>query len=310
MRIGLRIDVDTWRGTAVGVPRLCQILKERSTCGTFFFSVGPDNMGRHLWRLLRPQFLIKMLRSNAPSLYGWDIVLRGTAWPGRLIGRGQSAAIRRAADDGHEIGVHAWDHHAWQMTAHRAGPERIDQWTERAVQELTEVAGRPPTCAASPGWRTSDSVLESRERFAFHFNSDCRGTSIFRPVVHGAVLSQPQIPNTLPTYDEVIGRNGITDENYNDYLIGLLRPDRLNVLTIHAEVEGIICASLCEEFLDRVIAQGGQFVPLGDLLPASRSGQDEQSGGTVKLGCCPLERQVISGREGWIAVQGKEHRCQ
>jgi len=293
MKIGLRIDVDTWRGTRDGVPTLNRILADHGITATYFFSVGPDNMGRHLWRMIRPQFLIKMLRSNAPGLYGWDILLRGTAWPGPVIGKGLAPVLKEAAQSGHEIGVHAWDHHAWQMGIEDADEGTVTMWTLRAIDGILRATGAAPTCAASPGWRTTEAVLRSREKFPFSFNSDCRGTSIFRPVLAGANLKEPQIPNTLPTYDEVIGQNGITRENYNDYLLGQLNPDGLNVLTIHAEVEGIVCAPLFREFLEMAKARGHEFVPLGQLLP-------EPS----KIEPGRLVQQVIPGREGWVAVQG------
>ena len=291
-RIGLRIDVDTWRGTRVGVPALREALAKSDVRGTFFFSVVPDNMGRHIWRLLKPAFLKKILRSNAPGLYGWDILLRGTFWPGPLIGKGLSSQIRQVAQDGHEIGVHAWDHHAWQAKIDGAPRALIHEWMRRAADCLLQITGAAPTCAATPGWRTTEAVMLDRTTFPFRFNSDCRGDSIFPPVVDGKTLETPQIPATIPTYDEIIGQNGITAENYNQYILDQVRPGELNVLTIHAEVEGIVCLAMFREFLKLAKARNFELVPLGELLVPAQ---------TWPIG--QIVQEEIPGREGWVAVQ-------
>ncbi len=292
-KIGLRIDVDTMRGTKRGVPALLRLLERHQIRATFFFSVGPDNMGRHLWRLLRPAFLMKMLRSNGISLYGMDILLRGTLWPGAVIGRHCADIIRDTAAAGHEIGLHAWDHHGWQMNVESMSSGRtVFVELKRAKDMLEQIIGEPVGCSAVPGWRCTDTVLLEKEKLQFSYSSDCRGKSIFFPVVNGVQLKQPQIPVTLPTYDEVIGRNGISDADYNDYLLSQVDGEQLNVLTIHAEAEGICCGELFRDFLCRAESRGIQFLTLKELLDDSAS-----------YPAAEMLQSEIQGREGWVSCQ-------
>lgn len=292
--IGLRIDVDTFRGTAKGVPMLCEILRKHDVRGTFYFSVGPDNMGRHLWRLLKPAFLIKMLRTNAAGLYGPEIVLMGTAWPGLRIGKFLAKPIRAAAEAGHEIGFHAWDHHRAQAKIDRMSRAELFEELSRGITELERITGKKPLTSATPGWRTNEALLLEKLKFGFEYNSDCRGEHPFYPVVGGKKLGQLQIPVTLPTYDEICGRGGVTDGNYNDCQIGLLREDGVNVLTVHAEAEGGRCAGMFDEYLGRVKALGYEVVPLGEV---ARRCKDAPEGRVVA--------EEFPGREGWLAVQKK-----
>lgn len=291
--IGLRIDVDTFRGTAKGVPKLCELLKKHDVRGTFYFSVGPDNMGRHLWRLLKPKFLWKMLRTNAAGLYGPEIVLMGTAWPGLKIGKYLSGTIRQAFDAGHEIGFHAWDHHRAQSKLHRMTPQELHDELSRGITLLTSIINQMPVSSAAPGWIANDNLLLAKSKYPFLFNSDCRGDYPFYPIVSGKVIKQLQIPVTLPTYDEALGRNNVNNDNYNDFQLGLLRPDKLNVLTVHAEAEGGKCATMFDDYLTRALAAGYKIVPLGDI--AAMAGEHVPTG--------KIEFQEFPGREGKLAVQ-------
>jgi undecaprenyl phosphate-alpha-L-ara4FN deformylase len=293
LRVGLRIDVDTLRGTRDGVPGLLKILQRHGTVGTFYFSVGPDNMGRHLWRLLKPTFFRKMLRSNAASLYGLDILLRGTFWPGPIIADKAGSAIIAAARSGHEIGFHAWDHHRWQTRVEQMSPQQMTESMRRGCDALAGLTGQTVTTTAVAGWRATEAALEVKQDLGFAYNSDCRGDSLFVPVVEGRELA-PQVPVTLPTYDEIIGRHGLTDQYYNGAVLDAIRPGQLNVYTVHAEVEGIARAQLFDELLGSARARGIEFVPLQQLL---------QNVDTASLPRDRIQRRQLPGREGWVSWQ-------
>ncbi|HOP46240.1 MAG TPA: polysaccharide deacetylase family protein [Desulfobacteraceae bacterium] len=291
IHVGLRIDVDTLRGTRTGVPNLIDLLARYNIRASFFFSMGPDNMGRHLWRLMHPTFLIKMLRTSAARLYGWDTLMRGTLCPGPVIGQICRDTIRNTAGAGHEIGLHAWDHYRWQTRVERMDRNDITLEIQRGYNLLTDIIERHPDCFAAPGWRITPEALIALDGFAFRFESDCRGYSIFRPVFDVKHISHVQVPATLPTYDELIGIK-CTPETYNNYLLNLIRPNQLNVLTIHAEVEGINCLPLFQDFVDRALQKGIVFGPLGEILSRTKN--------IAESTVC---KSSVTGREGWVACQ-------
>ncbi len=96
----------------------------------------------------------------------------------------------------------------------------------------------------------------------------------------------------MPTYDELAGA-GLTAAAFSDHILASLHPDRLNVYTVHAEVEGIVMAAEFGRFLKRACENDIGFAPLGTLLPDA----------PYELPSGRLRRGSVRGREGWLGVQ-------
>jgi len=116
MKLALKIDVDTYRGTREGVPRLVEVLKKYGAGATFLFSLGPDNTGRAIKRAFRPGFMKKVSRTSVLEHYGLLTLMYGTVIPAPDIGRRCAAVLRTVRDAGFEVGIHTWDHVKWQDT--------------------------------------------------------------------------------------------------------------------------------------------------------------------------------------------------
>src|SRR5450755_848846 len=100
MQLALKIDVDTERGTRLGVPGLLEILSKYEVPATFLFSLGPDNTGRAIRRIFRPGFLKKVNRTSVVKIYGWQTLMNGLLWPGPHIGRYHGDIMRQAREHG------------------------------------------------------------------------------------------------------------------------------------------------------------------------------------------------------------------
>jgi len=291
--VGLRVDVDTRRGLDEGVPRLLELFRRLGISASFFVTMGPDNSGQAIRRALRPSFLAKMWRTNPFKLYGLMTLLSGTLVPARLVGAGAPAMLRQIATEGHEVAPHGWDHVGWQDRI-----DRLDQFAVRADLDLAARAfaaavGFAPSASAAPGWRTSPLALTVQDGRGLLYASDTRGETPFRPRVDGGVLETLQLPTTMPTMDEVVGRVS----NVSAALAKAVRPG-INVFTLHAEVEGGAHVKTFEAFLGELDAARVRLARLDDLAATVKAVGDD-------LPHARVVRGKIEGRSNWIALQGR-----
>lgn len=262
-RVVLKIDVDTFRGTKDGIPAMLADLAEFGVRASFYWSLGPDRSGRAIFRVFtKPGFLKKMVRTNAAKMYGWKTALYGTLLPSPRIGRRCAAEIRQAGEAGHEVGLHAWDHVTWQDRLHRMSPKRVAAALDRGMAAFAEIYGERPHGFAAPAWYMTDDAFFALEARGFDYLSVSRGVADpFYPRIRGRVLKTLEIPTTLPTLDEELGSAGITPETYVARLVERYRPGATEVLTVHAETEGLAYRNLFRDLLARHRQMGIETIP-------------------------------------------------
>ena len=299
MKLALKIDVDTYRGTLEGVPRLVEMLQKHHAQATFLFSLGPDHTGRAIKRVFRPGFLKKVSRTSVTAHYGLKTLMYGTLLPGPDIGRRCADVLRAVRDAGFEVGIHTFDHVRWQD--HVADEDAA--WTQREMQRaqdrFQEIFGEPALTHGAAGWQMNVHALRLEQRMGFRYASDTRGTHPFIPMWNAEIIACPQLPTTLPTLDELIGVDGITEANVAEHLLALTenRPAAGHVYTLHAELEGMKLAPVFEQLLAGWARQGYDLVSMENYF----SEIDPK-----KLPHHDVVLMEIPGRSGALAIQGTQ----
>jgi len=203
--------------------------------------------------------------------------------------------MRAIMQQGFEIGVHCYDHVKWQDGVANATLDWTRHQMRLAVETFESVFGQAPRVHGAAGWQLNAHVPQLEEEFGFRIASDTRGSHAFQPAQGGV----PQLPTTLPTLDELIGRDGATAQAAVDALLSLTAGERRcdHVFTLHAELEGSAYLAEFERLLSGWRAQDYRFVTLGGAADA------------LDLTALPrraIESGCIAGRTGELALQSRE----
>ena len=295
MKLALKIDVDTFRGTREGILPLVSLLQKMGAQATFLFSLGKDHTGWAMKRVFKPGFMKKVSRTSVLEHYGLKTLLYGTLLPGPDIGRRCGELMRQVESEGFEVGIHTWDHVKWQNNVFNQDAA----WTARemlaACKRFEAIFDEPAHIHGAAGWQMNPHAFRLTQKLGFRYASDTRGICPFIPVQDAEIIACPQLPTTLPTLDEVMG----LDDDAASHLLKLSENPRKtgHVYTLHAELEGMKLIGTFETLLLGWKSMGYELVSMQQYF---ESLADES------LPRHEVAYGEIPGRAGMLALQGNE----
>jgi undecaprenyl phosphate-alpha-L-ara4FN deformylase len=296
--IALKVDVDTFWGMRKGVPKLLDLFKKHGVSASFFVPMGKDHTGWTVKRVFtRPGFLSKANRSGALKTYGLRTLLYGLLLPGPEIAKNHAPLLGRVIEQGHELGIHGLDHVYWHDHIKGLDQKSTERILQMAVDVYQRILGVKPVSFAAPGWMINEHALRFFQQNGFRYSSDVRGKHPFLPVMTGSAFGLVQIPTTLPTLDEVVGLEGNDNRSLSHFFVNSLA-DGLNVLTVHAELEGKNWTGFLDGFLEKALSAGFRFHRLIDICNVL--------GATAPIPTHEIVFGQVRGRAGEVALQGPE----
>ena len=207
--------------------------------------------------------------------------------------------MRAVADAGFETGVHTWDHVRWQDGVVQADADWTKHEMDLACDRYTDIFRTPPLTHGAAGWQMNVHALRLTQRMGFEYCSDGRGTHPHLPVWNAELIRCPQLPTTLPTMDELIGRDGVTEDNVAAHLLELTKEPRPAGSRVYASRRARRHAPR-----NRIRATPRRLAGAGlDARHHSRSYETLQP---MALPRCVVMPGSVAGRSGTLLVQGIE----
>ena len=156
-----------------------------------------------------------------------------------------------------------------------------------------ELFGEPPTTHGAAGWQMNATAFRQLDDWGLSHASDGRGPRPYVAMIGGLACQHVQYPTTLPTFDELLGRDGVDASTLPASLLALTNGDQDQVFTLHAELEGGPLLGAFEALLSGWLAQGHRLVSLAELHRATQR---------ATLALEPLHWGQVPGRSGELIV--------
>ena len=298
--IGIKVDVDTSEGMKHGVPVLLALFKKYNIHASFFVPMGKDHTGWTVKRVFtRKGFLKKAGRVGVVSTYGIRTLLYGLLLPGPEIAKKNANILRRITEEGHELGIHGYDHVYWHDHIKHLGRDKTEDLLRRSVAVYSDILHKNPESFAAPGWMINAYALKFFEDNGFIYTSNARGHAPFYPSLNGEAFRILELPSTLPTLDEVVGLAGTDTSSLTEFFLDALK-EGLNIMTVHTELEGKHWTGFLDAFLGKSIEAGFIYKRLIEIAVECKNLS------TTKT--YEIQYGSVEGRAGEVCVQ-MQHRA-
>jgi undecaprenyl phosphate-alpha-L-ara4FN deformylase len=237
--VALRADIDTVKDAEV-LPVLLAILDEYELKATFFVTTGKDNLAKNLKNYRNPLRLIKKIPRYGLTPVLYSLILKREVQ--------ESRNLNLILENGHELGLHGYDHYTWLNYLDSFTEEQISDFIANGCERIEKVFGFYPNAFAAPGFKTNPNFIAVLDDFRFKYSSDYIGERAFYPELNGKRMKTLQVPVSMSSFGE------LEDEGLGDDQIFTVTADAFSrleflVLYLHPSYEPIFKKKL----LDRVL---------------------------------------------------------
>jgi undecaprenyl phosphate-alpha-L-ara4FN deformylase len=101
-----------------------------------------------------------------------------------------SGGLNTIRQEGHELGLHGFNHYNWMNRLNGRSTEEIKSWVSSGCDLFKLAFGFKPACFAAPRFKTTPNFLSVLDDFGFNYSSDYWGVQPFYPGCNGLKIKR------------------------------------------------------------------------------------------------------------------------